>query len=240
MIVRTKGIILHTTKYAESSIICKMYTETHGLLSFIVSGARSLKSKEKTGVFSRGNIIEIIFSYKENKTLHRVSEFKLAFHYIKTPVDYRLNAILLFLIELFYKTIREENSPSHDLYEYVESQFIQLENESFISANLPLYTMIEYTKWLGFYPNISQDDMYFDLLSGESSDAKPNHELYISKEPLNVLKKMLQTTVSEIENIKLNSEQRRYLIHIMQDYYAAHIENFYRLNTPEILHEILG
>ena len=46
MIIKTNGIVLKYLKYKESSIICKIYTESHGLQSFIVNGVRSTKSSQ--------------------------------------------------------------------------------------------------------------------------------------------------------------------------------------------------
>ena len=45
MIQQTKGIVLSSIKYAESSIICRIYTESLGLQSYIVNGVRKRKAK---------------------------------------------------------------------------------------------------------------------------------------------------------------------------------------------------
>ncbi len=42
---KTRGIILQTTNYSETSLVVKIYTETSGLGSYIVSGVRSRNSK---------------------------------------------------------------------------------------------------------------------------------------------------------------------------------------------------
>ena len=45
MFYSTKGIVLHKTKYSDSSLIVKIYTEAFGTLSFIVKNAYSKKAK---------------------------------------------------------------------------------------------------------------------------------------------------------------------------------------------------
>ncbi len=45
MITKTRGLFLSHIKYGETSIICKIFTESLGLQSFIVNGIRKSKSK---------------------------------------------------------------------------------------------------------------------------------------------------------------------------------------------------
>ena len=44
MLQKTKGIVLHTLKYNDTSIIVDMYTELSGRASFLVSVPRSRKA----------------------------------------------------------------------------------------------------------------------------------------------------------------------------------------------------
>jgi recombinational DNA repair protein (RecF pathway) len=47
MIIKTKGYVLRTVKYGEHQLIADIFTESNGLLTFIVPGAR------KVGVHSK-------------------------------------------------------------------------------------------------------------------------------------------------------------------------------------------
>ena len=40
MLVTTKGIVLHSLKYSETSIIVRIYTEARGLQSYLFKGIR--------------------------------------------------------------------------------------------------------------------------------------------------------------------------------------------------------
>ena len=44
MFHKTKGIVLHTIKYSETSVIAKIYTEKLGLVSYMIKGVRSSKT----------------------------------------------------------------------------------------------------------------------------------------------------------------------------------------------------
>ncbi|WP_349909069.1 recombination protein O N-terminal domain-containing protein, partial [Bacteroides caccae] len=51
MLQKTKGIVLHTLKYNDTSIIVDMYTELSGRASFLVAVPRSRKAAVKSVLF---------------------------------------------------------------------------------------------------------------------------------------------------------------------------------------------
>jgi DNA repair protein RecO (recombination protein O) len=61
MFVTTKGILLHKTKYSDTSIIVKIFTEHFGTQSFIIKNAFSKKSKINYSFFTSLALLEITF-----------------------------------------------------------------------------------------------------------------------------------------------------------------------------------
>ncbi len=59
MLCTTKGIVIHHFKYAEKSVIAKIYTEKYGLQSFLMNGVRNAKSKNKAVYFQPLSLVEI-------------------------------------------------------------------------------------------------------------------------------------------------------------------------------------
>ena len=51
MLQKTLGIVLHTLKYNDTSLIADIYTETAGRASFIVKIPRSRKAAVKSVLF---------------------------------------------------------------------------------------------------------------------------------------------------------------------------------------------
>ena len=45
MTEKTRGLVLSYIKYKETSIICKIFTESFGIQSYIINGIRNSKSK---------------------------------------------------------------------------------------------------------------------------------------------------------------------------------------------------
>ncbi|MBW7952728.1 MAG: recombination protein O N-terminal domain-containing protein, partial [Chitinophagaceae bacterium] len=46
----TKGIVLRTVKYGETSIIATVYTELYGIQTYIIKGIRKVSKKNSTKV----------------------------------------------------------------------------------------------------------------------------------------------------------------------------------------------
>ena len=66
---KTKGIVLHTLKYNDTSIIVNMYTELSGRASFLVTVPRSRKAAVKSVLFQPLSFIEFEADYRPNATL---------------------------------------------------------------------------------------------------------------------------------------------------------------------------
>ena len=71
-IIKTEAIILRSNNYRETSKIITFYTRSHGKLKGIAKGVRSSKTKWG-GALQSMALLNIMFYYKENRTLHLVS-----------------------------------------------------------------------------------------------------------------------------------------------------------------------
>ncbi|MEO8514650.1 MAG: DNA repair protein RecO [Ignavibacteria bacterium] len=71
-IIKTEAVILRCNNYRETSKIITFYTRSHGKLKGIAKGVRSTKSKWG-GALQSMAMLNIMFYYKENRTLHLVS-----------------------------------------------------------------------------------------------------------------------------------------------------------------------
>ena len=108
MLQKTKGIVLHTLKYNDTSIIVDMYTELSGRASFLVTVPRSRKAAVKSVLFQPLSFIEFEADYRPNATLYRVKEAKSFYPFSSIPYDPYKSSMALFLSEFLYRAIREE------------------------------------------------------------------------------------------------------------------------------------
>ena len=80
MVHATKGIVLRTVKYGDTSVITTVYTELFGVQSYIVKGVRqrTKTSSGKAGYFQPAAILEMEVYHNELKQLQFVREFQWA------------------------------------------------------------------------------------------------------------------------------------------------------------------
>jgi DNA repair protein RecO (recombination protein O) len=111
---------------AKLVVIARIYTDTHGLTSFIIKGARSNSKSQKAPLLQKGTLLEIDYSYQSNKQLHYLKEIKRAYTYQSIPFDTTKSALMLFLIELVSATTIEHES-NMEQFEYIFEQLVLLD-----------------------------------------------------------------------------------------------------------------
>src|SRR3569832_2393554 len=102
MIHKTKGIVLRTVKYGETSLVVTVFTELFGLQSYLVKGVKTpaKKGTAKANLFQPAAILDLVAYHNEFKNLQRLKEFRWALLYQHILSDVRKNAVALFFIEL--------------------------------------------------------------------------------------------------------------------------------------------
>ena len=83
MIHKTKGIVLRTVKYGETSLVISAYTELFGMQSYLVNSVRvaSKKGGSKAVFFQPASILDLVVYHNEFKNLQRIKEYKWAHLY---------------------------------------------------------------------------------------------------------------------------------------------------------------
>ena len=71
---KTKGIVLRTVKYGETSVIVAVFTEKFGVQSYLVNGVRisTKKGSGKANLFQPSAILEMVVYHNELKQLQRL------------------------------------------------------------------------------------------------------------------------------------------------------------------------
>ncbi|MBI1780764.1 MAG: DNA repair protein RecO [Sphingobacteriales bacterium] len=127
----TKAIILRTVKYGETSLVVSAYTELFGIQSYLVNGVRtsSKKGAGKANLFQPGSILELIVYHNELKNLQRIKEFKWSYLYQHVLSDVIKNSIVLFMVELIQKCIKQPETNA-DLFNFIEESLIQVDKSN--------------------------------------------------------------------------------------------------------------
>ena len=237
MLAQTKALVLHSIKYNESSLIAHCYTETLGIQSFMLKGIlSSKKGKIRKAHFQPLTLLSLQFQHKNKGGLNFIKELRVLQPYQSIYTSIEKNTIALFLSEVLYKSLREEEA-NPLLFEYLENAFLWLDSHDNI-ANFHLLFLLKLTQFLGFYPNTQEEQgNYFNLEDGCFSLHKPlEHHLEGSTAML--LKQLLGMNFATDNLPKLNQTLRRELLEALVQYFELHLHGFSKPKSLEILHQI--
>ena len=242
---KTKGIVLRTVKYGETSIIVSIFTELFGLQSYLVNGVRT-PAKKGTGkavLFQPSAILDLVIYYNELKQLQRIKEFRWGHLYQHILSDVKKNAVALYMVEVLTKCLKQPESHP-DLFHFVEDAFMYLdESDETVTANFPLYFALHLPVFFGFriHDNYSGQNTFLDLQEGRFAAERPSHSYFLEDKQAAITSQLLKTQQpEELEEIKLNHDFRRNLLYQYEKYYALHLQDFGTLKTLPVLKEILG
>ena len=85
MLQKTLGIVLHTLKYNDTSLIADIYTETAGRASFIVKIPRSRKAAVKSVLFQPLALVELEADFRSNASMYKITEAKSYYPFSSIP-----------------------------------------------------------------------------------------------------------------------------------------------------------
>ncbi|UUC46399.1 DNA repair protein RecO [Flavobacterium cerinum] len=235
MLVKTKAIVLSAIRFQEKSLIVKCFTQSDGLKTYFVQSAFSgKKSNQKIAYFQPLTLLEIEASHKNKGTLERFKEVKLATPYISVNVDIIKSTIVLFVSEMLHNCIKEEEQ-NENLFSFLETALLWLDNHDEV-ANFHLMLLMEMTKFLGFYPDVSNDELaFFEMIEGMFV---PFHGISCLTEQETLLFKKLKDLKFDSNQKVFNGKERQTLLKILLDYYAFHFDGFKKPKSLEVLKEV--
>ena len=235
MYVSTQGIVLHSTKYSDTSIIVKLFTEKHGTQSFIIKNAFSKKKNLRAYLFAPLALLNITF---DDHYLNKLKYLKDAdLRHDTSPYDFdpAVTTIRMFYCELLYKLLYDAGEDPV-LFHFLEEEILKLTSPEVTLNILPLQFLIRLSILLGIVPedNYSAQNPYFSLQNGQvqpylwdEQDTMPAEEsLYLHQ----LITESAPATTRQV---------RMSLLHYLIRYYQIHNDQLHQITSVEILASVL-
>lgn len=237
---QSRGIVFRQIKYSESSIICDIFTREKGLRSFIVQGVRNTKAQGKANLFRPLHIVDIQANENDAGKLARIKDIQYGHVYRHLNVHVVKSAMALFMLEIARNSIRDEDQDT-DLYDFLESFFINLDAEDTISPLSHIVFMARLSVFLGFEPmqNMDENRKVFDLLNGQFDEAT-SHIQYRMEETVSACFNQLLT--AKDEEWKSFQWPKPIRIQMLEDlilYYRLHVTGFRDIVSKDVLAAVL-
>lgn len=237
MLVKTPAIVLSTLKYSESDIIARLYTKELGTQSFILKGIRkSRKGKLRISYFQPLTQLEIQTEHKGKGSLEYIKDARVIFPYDRVHIDIVKSSITMFFSEVLTQLLTEQQA-DEDLFEYLSS-VLQYLDQSDQVANFSIKMLLDMTRFLGFQPDQSTMHFtYFNMLNGnfDENGLQPHHLTDVESGQLKVF---IGTKFDEINEIKMNREDRNSLLNLVIEYFQIHLQTFKKPNSLSILKQL--
>jgi DNA repair protein RecO (recombination protein O) len=237
MLVKTTGIVLHQLKYSDSSVIAHIYTQLGGRQSFIVQGARSKSGGKKANLLQPLNILEMEVYQRGSRELQKLKEIRNKIPLNRISLDPVKTAIALFMAELLYKVLKEQE-PNSGLFSFLEKsiEFFDLMEQDYINFHLAF--MLQLSKHLGFSPtnNYEPTNRFFDLQNGVFLSHLPVHPYALGEDISEKLHQLLSLGFQG--SMILTNAQRRELLDSILLYYSLHITGVDKFHSLDVLREV--
>jgi len=238
MIETTKAIVINTIKYGDTSLIATCYTEKRGLKTYMLKGVlKAKKAKVKPAYFQPLTQLNLTANHNTKGTLNSIREVEVINFYNAIYSDIKKQSITLFLSEILYYSIKEEEQNT-SLFNYLEASLLWLDAHEGVS-NFHLLFLLNLTKHLGFYPEIKNIDFsYFDLLEGKFTNTYKLNT--ISGEKITQFKKLLGINFDVIEQVNFSGTNRQDVLSILIKYFEFHIEGFKKPKSLNVLKSVFS
>lgn len=233
MLKKTRGIVINYTKYSETSIIAKVFTEKMGMKTYIVNGVRSNKNGSKIALYQPLTLLDMVVYFKQNNhSIQRISEARCHVPYHNIPFDFQKSTIALFIAEVLSKALREEEENAL-LFDFLLNALVWFDDTQEDYQAFHLQFLAKMPRFLGFDPQSA------DVLIAEVSHQHPvSFPSEKSTEVKGVINQLLSSNFEQ--RISIGRSLRGYVIDLLLEYYHLHVGGFGTLKSLTVLREMMN
>lgn len=241
MVEKTKGIVLHYTRYSDSSGIVTLLTQNRGRQAFLARGATRGKKAGRMAMLQPLMILAIEVSDKPGREVQDLRDYSLDYVPSSIPFNIQKSTVSMFLGEVLNAAIREEIA-DRSLFSFIEDSVIWFDRNTGQAANFHLVFLAGLTRFLGFSPSLPLSDelTLFDMTNGLFCMMPPSAGVYMDQEHSSIMKRMLSINPDECDRLGITATQRRKMLELLIKFYSIHLPGFKNLKSMEILQEIFS
>ena len=209
-------IILHTTKFGETSLVVHTLSRDYGRRSFLVRGV----GKKNMSLFLPLNILEAEIVESSRSNLYTARSIVSACSLLGVRNNILKNSVTMFISEVLYRCIKEGGT-EQGLYEWCRKNILLLDAIETDFSNFHLRFLLELAVALGFSP--------------ESRDLRP-----FVGDHYSVVEDFMRKSFAESMLIPLNGPTRNDIAEEILRYIEFHTESSLNVNSLKVLRELFA
>ena len=220
MIVKTQGVVLNYIKYGDTSIICKIYTKSLGLQSYIINGIRNSKSKN-IGFFQPLNILDLVVYHKKNSGLQRIKENKLEYPFTSLHLNMKKVSVCFFLAEFLSKIFQSDEDQGNK-FNFIKDSLIIFDGLEKNYSNFHIQFLIKFSKYHGI-----------DIIDSVQLSGNKDR---------NAINTLIKECVKNSYKVKIKSNNilRNNVLNLIIEYYSRNLDININLNSIKVLKKIFN
>ncbi len=242
MLVQSKGIVLHTIKYNDETLIVAVMTESYGVVSFSVRVSRSPRAAVRHTLFRPLALLDLVWNHKASGGLQRVTAVQASVPLLSVPYEPHKTVIALFLAEFLHHAVRTE-AESAPLFAYVYQSILWLDAcPEGGYANFHLVFLLRLARFLGFEPNLEEarPGAYFDMQAARFTSLRPLHPHFLFPEDAARLPLLMRMNFGTMRLFRFSGSERSRLLEHINTYYRLHLPSFPELKSLAVLKEFFS
>ena len=217
-----RGIVLHTLKYGDTSMVAYLLTDVGGRRSYMVQGVRSRSGRgSKLALFQPMFPVEFEGLESPRQQMDRFKEVRAGFVLQSLPFDVRKSTMALFMAEVLWGSAEALDAMDEGV------------------PNFHLWFLANLSRLLGFRPgNDYTPGAWFDIREGLYSVVRPAHPGVMTQECASLLDRMLSCDVRRLGDVGLNRDRRSEFLNAMLAYFGYHLDAISAVQSVRILKEV--
>lgn len=241
MLHTTQGIVLHSFRYSDTSLIARILTRHLGLQSYLIPGVYKKQAKIKAGLFHPFAIVDLVCYHKDRDGLQRIKEIRHTQPLHGIMSDIRKSSVAIFLCEIMLGAFRHQE-PQTNAFDFISHAIQQLD---LLEENISIFHcifLLQLSKYLGFSPSsgYSETFCHFNIREGIYQKSDDLTGACLSAVESYYFHLLSQQNLSEPITVKVPSELRKALLNWIVNYYRHHLEGLRELRSVDILSKVFS
>ena len=154
MLLSSKGLVLKVFPYSNTSVICNIFTDDYGKLTFIVKGIRKPK-KPLLSILQPFNLIELQYYYKKDRGIQLIKEADIVISFEKLRQDFSTIIIGSTILNIINKIFEKEYS-NDIIFRLIYKTLNKLSDNNENNKIFFIFFIFHLNKQLGFMPDSNE------------------------------------------------------------------------------------
>ena len=244
MLQHTRGIVLRTTPFSETSLIVWVYTEHFGLQKYLQKGARRVSKKgggSQQVYFQPAALLDLVVYHRQAAKFEIIKELQWGHVYQQMYQQVSRHAVASFMIELLSLSTKQPET-NIELFQFMWDQMILLDEASpEVVAMLPSWFILHLGIQLGVGLNAeSVDENHgIDLFQGNNPHSLQSY--YVDGWLGNTISTLLSMeNAVMLYRIKHSRAERKALLKACLQYFYYHQPDAGTLKSLLVLETVMG